>query len=172
MISEDLKQKLKEKGQFPYGKRDRAYQSIDGNPGTRDMEHRYEIIQFPKSFDGETVIDFGCSVGAICLDAKKRGAKRVVGLDYKEETIEVAKGLAIEMGLDVEFYTFNIDDGLEGLKSLIGEEKFDHVFALSIWAHCDENKLADMINFYTDKICWFEGHNTITYGDTKSKMDM
>ena len=172
MISEDLKQKLKEKGQFPYGKRDRAYQSIDGNPGTRDMEHRYEIIQFPKSFDGETVIDFGCSVGAICLDAKKRGAKRVVGLDYKEETIEVAKGLAIEMGLDVEFYTFNIDDGLEGLKSLIGEEKFDHVFALSIWAHCDENKLADMINFYTDKICWFEGHNAITYGDTKSKMDL
>ena len=172
MISEELKQRLKEKGQFPYGKRDRAYQSIDGNPGTRDMEHRYEVIQFPKSFDGETVIDFGCSAGAICLDAKKRGAKRAVGLDYKEETIQIAKSLAKEMELDVEFYTFNIDDGLGGLKSLIGEDKFDHVFALSIWAHCDENKLADMINFYTDKICWFEGHNVMTYGDTKSKMDM
>ena len=33
MISEELKQQLKAKGQFPYGKRDRAYQSIDGNPG-------------------------------------------------------------------------------------------------------------------------------------------
>ena len=172
MISEELKQRLKEKGQFPYGRRDRAYQSIDGEPGIRDMEHRYDIIQFPKSFDGETVIDFGCSAGAICLDAKKRGAKRAVGLDYKDETIQVAKSLAKEMGLDVEFYTFNIDDGLEGLKSLIGEDKFDHVFALSIWAHCDENKLADMINFYTDKVCWFEGHNAMTYGDTKSKMDM
>ena len=58
------------------------------------------------------------------------------------------------------------------LKAEIGEDKFDHVFALSIWAHCDENKLADMINFYTDKVCWFEGHNAMTYGDTKSKMDM
>ena len=172
MISEELKQRLKDNGQFPYGKRDRAYQSIDGNPGIRDMEHRYEIINFPKSFDGETVIDFGCSVGAICLEAKKRGAKRAVGLDYKDETIQVAKSLAKEMNLDVEFYTFNIDDGLDKLKSLIGEDKFDHVFALSIWAHCDENKLADMINFYTDKLCWFEGHNTITYGDTKSKMDV
>jgi len=172
MLSEELKQKLKEKGQFPYGKRDRAYQSIDGNPGIRDMNHRYQVIDFPKSFDGETVIDFGCSVGAICLDAKKRGAKRVVGLDYKEETIDVAKGIAKEMGLDIEFYTFNIDNGLDSLKSLIGTDKFDHVFAFSIWAHCDENKLADMINFYTDKICWFEGHNSITYGDTKSKMDM
>ena len=172
MISDELKQRLKDNGQFPYGKRDRAYQSIDGQPGIRDMNHRYDVIQFPKSFDGETVIDFGCSAGAICLEAKKRGAKRAVGLDYKDETILVAKSLAKEMNLDVEFYTFNIDDGLDTLKSIIGEDKFDHVFALSIWAHCDENKLADMINFYTDKLCWFEGHNTITYGDTKSKMDM
>ena len=58
MISDKLKQELKDKGQFPYGKRDRAYQSIDGEPGIRDMEHRYDIINFPKSFDGETVIDF------------------------------------------------------------------------------------------------------------------
>ena len=171
MISENLKEQLKAKGQFPYGKRDRAYQSIDGNPGIRNMEHRFEIMKFPKSFDGETVIDFGCSVGAICLEAKRRGAKRVVGLDYKAETIEVAKQVAKEYNLDIEFYTFNIDDGLDNLKLLIGEDKFDHIFALSIWAHCDENKLAQMINNYSDKICWFEGHNTVTYGDTKSKMD-
>ena len=171
MISNKLKKQLKETGQFPYGKRDKAYQSIDGNPGIRDMEHRYEVIQFPESFDGETVIDFGCSAGAVCLEAKKRGAKRVVGLDYKEETIVVAKELAKELELDIEFYTFNIDDGLDSLKALISEDKFDHVFALSIWAHCDEYKLADMINFYTDKICWFEGHNASTYGDTKLKMD-
>ena len=49
MISDKLKQELKDKGQFPYGKRDRAYQSIDGEPGIRDMEHRYDIINFPKS---------------------------------------------------------------------------------------------------------------------------
>ena len=171
MISDKLKQELKDKGQFPYGKRDRAYQSIDGEPGIRDMEHRYDIINFPKSFDGETVIDFGCSVGAICIDAKRRGAKRVVGLDYKDETIQVAKGLAKELNLEIEFYTFNIDDGLSTLQKLIGTDRFDHVFALSIWAHCDEKKLASMINYYTDKICWFEGHNAVTYGDTKSKMD-
>ena len=171
MISDTLKQKLKEKGQFPYGKRDRAYQSIAGEPGIRDMNHRFKVMNFPKSFDGETVIDFGCSAGAICLEAKKRGAKRVVGLDYKSETIDVAKSLARELNLDIEFYTFNIDDGIHHLKQIIGEDKFDHVFALAIWAHCDENKLADMINHYTDKICWFEGHNAYTYGDTKSKMD-
>lgn len=171
MISEQLKEQLKNNGQFPYGKRDRAYQSIDGNPGIRDMEHRYKVMNFPKSFDGETVIDFGCSAGAICLEAKKRGAKRVVGLDYKAETIEVAKQLAKEYNLDIEFYTFNIDDGLDSLKKLIGESNFDHVFALSIWAHCDKSILSQMINHYTDKICWFEGHNASAYGDNKEYMD-
>lgn len=170
-LSDKIKQELKEKGQFPYGKRDRAYQSIDGQPGIRDMNHRYDVINFPKSFDGETVIDFGCSVGAICIEAKRRGAKRVVGLDLKQP-ISVAKGLAEELDLDIEFYEFDIDKGLLALKQLIGLDTFDHVFALSIWAHCDETILAQMINYYTDKICWFEGHNSTTYGDTKSKMDI
>ena len=28
-----------------------------------------------------------------------------------------------------------------------------------------------MINFYTNKLCWFEGHNIDTYGDTKEKIE-
>ena len=67
----------------------------------------------------------------ICFDAKRRGAKRVVGIDYKKETIDVAKKLTKELDLDVEFYTFDVNHGLEQLKSIIGDEKFDHVFALS-----------------------------------------
>ena len=170
-MNETLKQEIVEKAQFPYGKRDVQYQSLDGMSGIRDMVHRFEVMDFPDSFDGETVIDIGCSIGAVCFEAKRRGAKRVVGIDYKEETIEVGKKLAKEYGLDVELYTFNIDDGLDKLKTIIGEDTFNHVFALAIWTHCDKNKLADIINFYTDKLCWFEGHNTITYGDTKLKMD-
>ena len=42
-----------------------------------------------------------------------------------------------ELNLEIEFYTFNIDDGLSTLQKLIGMDRFDHVFALSIWAHCD-----------------------------------
>ena len=79
--------------------------------------------------------------------------------------------MAKEYGLDVELYTFNIDDGLDKLKTIIGEDTFNHVFALAIWTHCDKNKLADIINFYSDKLCWFEGHNVSTYGDTQQKIE-
>ena len=139
--------------------------------GIRDMGHRYEVMNFPKSLNGETLFDIGCSIGAVCFEAKRRGAKRVVGIDYRKETIEVGKKLAKEYDLDVELYTFDINDGLDKLKTIIGEDRFDHVCALAIWTHCDKNKLADMINFYTDKLCWFEGHNVRTYGDTQEKIE-
>ena len=166
-----LKEEIIEKAQFPYGKRDVQYQSLDGMSGIRDMKHRFDVMGFPESFEGETVIDIGCSIGAVCFEAKRRGAKRVVGIDYKKETIDVGKKLAREYDLDVELYTFDINDGLDKLKTIIGEDKFDHVFALAIWTHCDKNKLADMINFYTNKLCWFEGHNVGTYGDTRDKIE-
>jgi len=169
---EKLRKEIIDYTQWPYGKREVQYQTVDSSlPGIRNMEHRYDIIGFPKSFNGETVIDIGCNIGMICFDAKRRGAKRVVGIDYKEETIDVAKKLAKELNLDVEFYTFDVNDGLEKLKSVIGDEKFDHVFALSIWGHVDKLRLADIINYYLDKICWFEGHAAGWTGDTKEKMD-
>ena len=116
---EELRKEIIDYTQWPYGQREVQYQTVDSTlPGIRNMEHRYDIIGFPESFNGETVIDIGCNIGMICFDAKRRGAKRVVGIDYKEETIEVAKKLAIELNLDVEFYTFDINDGLEKLKSL------------------------------------------------------
>ena len=100
-LSKELEKELKEYGQFPYGKRNRAYQTIGDNHGVRDMEYRYEIMKLPKSFEGKTVVDIGCSVGAICIEAKKRGAKRVVGIDYKKETVNVAKKVASEYNLDM-----------------------------------------------------------------------
>ena len=44
-----LKQEIVEKAQFPYGKRDVQYQSLDGMDGIRDMNHRYQVMEFPKS---------------------------------------------------------------------------------------------------------------------------
>ena len=167
-----LRQEIIDKTQWPYGAREVQYQTVYPSlPGIRDMEHRYEIMDFPKSFKGETVIDIGCNIGMICFDAKRRGAKRVVGVDYRPETIEVAKKLSLELEFDVEFYVFDVNEGLETLKSLIGEDQFDHTFALSIWGHVDKPKLADIINFYSNKICWFEGHAQGWTGDSQEKIE-
>ena len=39
--------------------------------------------------------------------------------------------MASEYNLDIEYYTFNVDDGLDSLKLIIGEEEFkSHSYSL------------------------------------------
>ena len=125
----------------------------------RDMGHRYQIMQLPESFGGKTVLDVGCNTGLVCLEAKRRGATRVVGFDHKRTNIERAQRKAEEENLQIEYYLLNIDDGLEDLKSVVGPEKFDYTFVLSIWKHVDQRKLGAIIDHYTREICWLEDCN-------------
>ena len=54
----------------------------------KDISESNTIIWNAIDWSAKTVIDIGCSIGAICFEAKKRGAKRVVGIDYRKETID------------------------------------------------------------------------------------
>jgi 2-polyprenyl-3-methyl-5-hydroxy-6-metoxy-1,4-benzoquinol methylase len=159
-MNKNIQKELVEKSQWN-GKNypNLAYQSMGGQPGVRDMTHRFNIMNLPDSFKGKTVIDIGCNAGAVCIEAKRRGAERVVGVDYMDGSINVAKKIADELSLDIQYFCFNLEAGLDSLKSRIGEEKFDYTFALSIWNHVDKRKLSNIINYYTKETCWFEGHS-------------
>ncbi len=85
-----------------------GYQSIGDHPGQRDMEHRFSVMNLPNSFEGKTVIDIGCNIGIACIESKKRGAKRVVGIDYRDENIGIANEIAKEYNFDIEYYNFEV----------------------------------------------------------------
>ncbi len=156
-MGKDLKQIIIDNTQWPFGKRKVQYQSVEDMPGIRDMQHRYQIMKFPSSFRDKTVLDIGCNLGVVCIDSAKRGAKRVVGLDYREETVSAAKAYAQNKNLPIQYRRFNVNDGLESLQK-IENNQFDHVFALSIQNHVKDNCLWDIINYYCQHVCWFEGH--------------
>ena len=155
-----------------------GYQSFGEHQGQRDMEHRFDVMKLPKSFEEKTVIDIGCNIGVACIESKKRGAKRVVGIDYTDENIDIANQIAKEHNFEIEYYKFDVNDGLDELKSIIGDEKFDYTFVLSVWGWVDKQKLADIINHYTTKFCWIEGHGkngvlpNWEYEDTKDNMKL
>ena len=156
MLSEIVK-----KGQFPYGRRKYQYQSIEDEDmvGIRNMEHRYSVLDLP-SFEGKTVLDIGCNLGMVCVMASKSGAKKCVGIDNSIDTIEVAKKyVAVKGYKNINLLSYDINEGVEGLMSVVGYETFDYVFALSIFKHVKHKALFDIINFYTKIACWFEGHN-------------
>jgi predicted RNA methylase len=77
---------------------------------------------------GKSVLDIGTKYGYFCLEALKRGANRVVGIDVNPEDIRKAKLLADCLGAKVEF--LNLDIEKEKL-----QEKFDYVLCLNLLHH-------------------------------------
>lgn len=83
---------------------------------------------FPDDLTGKSVLDLGCSEGALCFEAARRGASRVMGLDVEPDTIRKNKLKAECLGLDVEFGTVDLErDTLT--------EKFDFVLCLNVLHH-------------------------------------
>ena len=44
--------------------------------------------------DGKSILDVGCGSGRYALEFARRGANRIIGIDYAQEMIELAKGYA------------------------------------------------------------------------------
>jgi tRNA A-37 threonylcarbamoyl transferase component Bud32/SAM-dependent methyltransferase len=133
------------------------YQSLDdSDPRGRDMAHRYAVMGAPENFENASVLDIGCNIGRICMDAKKRGAARAIGIDYRRDVVDAMNGYFKQIGIDVSLFTFDINEGVESLQSIIGPASFEYVFALSIWSHVDQQKLWSIINRFCAKVCFFE----------------
>jgi 2-polyprenyl-3-methyl-5-hydroxy-6-metoxy-1,4-benzoquinol methylase len=55
--------------------------------------------KFLGSVAGKTVIDFGCGEGLEAIDIAERGARRVIGLDSREDILQTARGNAAAAGV-------------------------------------------------------------------------
>ena len=136
------------------------YQSLDdSDPRGRDMEHRYSVMGVPDSYKSASVLDIGCNIGRICMDAKARGASRAVGIDFRKDVIDSVNVYIKQHQIDISLFSFDINEGAFELESLIGSKPFEYVFALSIWSHVDQHKLWDIINRFCTKVCFFEDHS-------------
>jgi SAM-dependent methyltransferase len=50
--------------------------------------------------EGKVVIDFGCGEGSDALEIARRGARRVIGIDIRENMLDVARRKAVDAGLE------------------------------------------------------------------------
>jgi SAM-dependent methyltransferase len=49
---------------------------------------------------GKVVIDFGCGEGAECVEMAVKGAKHVIGIDIREDLLQIARQKALEAGVE------------------------------------------------------------------------
>jgi len=113
----------------------RPYQSFPGEEkGITDSLDRLNKLCLP-DLTGKRVLDIGCNEGFFCIEAKRRGAKQVIGMDKDPIVIEKARTRAP----DIDFRCQSWDAGLP-------EGKFDFVLLLSSLHYASNpQKLLDSI---------------------------
>jgi tRNA (mo5U34)-methyltransferase len=90
----------------------------------------------PRDLTGKTVLDIGCNGGFYSMEMKRRGAERVLGIDFDEDYLAQARFAAEVTGLDIEFRQHSVYD-VAGLR-----ERFDVVIFMGVLYHLRHPLLA------------------------------
>ena len=83
----------------------------------------------PQDLTGATVLDVGCNGGFYSIEMKRRGAKRVLGIDVDERYLSQARFAAKTLGLDIELRKCSVYE----TERIAGQ--FDYVFFMGVFYH-------------------------------------
>jgi tRNA (mo5U34)-methyltransferase len=100
----------------------------------------------PQDLTGKSVLDIGCNGGFYSIEMKKRGAARVLGVDFDETYLAQARFAAEVTGHDIEFRRLSVYD--------LGQlaETFDVVIFMGVLYHLRHPLLAlDLIHEHVAK---------------------
>jgi tRNA (mo5U34)-methyltransferase len=109
---------------------------------------KWERFQHAVSTDlrGKSVLDIGCNAGFYSIEMKRRGADRVLGIDFDERYLAQAHFAADMLGLDIEFRKLSVYDVHEL------REQFDIVLFLGVFYHLRHPLLAlDLIHEHASR---------------------
>jgi tRNA (mo5U34)-methyltransferase len=111
-----------------------------------NMKWRKFADAIPADLTGKTVLDIGCNAGFYSIEMKKRGASRVLGVDFDDVYLEQARFAAKVAEADIEFRKLSVYDvGALG-------ERFDVVIFMGVLYHLRHPLLAlDLIREHVAK---------------------
>ena len=90
----------------------------------------------PEDLSGRSVLDIGCNAGFYSLEMKRRGAERVLGIDFDDRYLAQARLAAEINGADIEFRKLSVYD-----LAALGE-RFDLVIFMGVLYHLRHPLLA------------------------------
>jgi tRNA (mo5U34)-methyltransferase len=97
----------------------------------REFEHA-----IPSDLTGKSVLDIGCNGGFYSIEMKRRGAARVVAVDWDERYLAQARFAAEVTGAEIEFHRLSVYD-----VALLAE-RFDLVLFMGVFYHLRHPLLA------------------------------
>ncbi|MCK9371456.1 hypothetical protein M0R04_16190, partial [Candidatus Dojkabacteria bacterium] len=162
-----LKERIATLAQFPHKERAQPYQSyfIDGDyvKGTRDTLYRFDKMDLPKNFTGISLIDLGAQLGAMSIEAYRRGARNILGLEYENDFLKCATELAQYNDMAITYKHADLKNPMQTIDTIhdfFGKDNtVDIVLALSLTKHVGTINLYHILRNFKWKYCFLEGHN-------------
>ncbi|HEV8549226.1 MAG TPA: class I SAM-dependent methyltransferase [Polyangiaceae bacterium] len=109
-----------------YGNENTFVNTVVNRLFRKSMAYRYErTLAGCSPIEGKTVIDIGCGPGHYGVELARRGASRVLGVDFAPGMIEIARKRAERAGVQ-DRCSFTLGDFL----SDPGDEKFDYAIVM------------------------------------------
>ena len=111
-----------------------------------NIKWKHFAHSIPSDLRGKSVLDIGCNGGFYSIEMKRRGADRVVGIDFDEDYLAQARFAAQVSGLEIEFRRLSVYE--------VGKlrEKFDIVLFMGVLYHLRHPLLAlDLIHEHVAK---------------------
>ena len=99
----------------------------------------------PADLSGRAVLDIGCNAGYYSIEMKRRGADRVVGIDFDETYLAQARFAAEVLGARIQFRQLSVYD-VAKLR-----DKFDLVLFMGVFYHLRHPLLA--LDLIPDHVC-------------------
>jgi len=121
--------------------------------GPGRSEKRFNLINWD-SFKDQDVLDLGCANGMLAIESKRRGAKKVLGVD-KDNCIPSVRQSVRDAGIDVEFWQVDMES--REFKRIC--PVFDITFFCSELGHMkDGAEMLRWIGAHTRRVLYFESN--------------
>ena len=138
IVASDVRRRIAELGEWFHNI------DLDGHPTAPDhflgdypmVKWRQFAHAVPPDLRGRTVLDIGCNGGFYAIEMKRRGADRVVAVDWDERYLNQARFAAEVAGVEIDFRRLSVYDVAK-----LGE-RFDLVLFLGVFYHLRHPLLA------------------------------
>jgi tRNA (mo5U34)-methyltransferase len=140
---EEIGRRIQELGEWFHNMNLGGVQTAPGHflgdyPNTKWRTFAHAI---PDDLSGRTVLDIGCNAGFYSIEMKRRGAERVLGIDFDPAYLAQARFAAEIAGCDIEFRQMSVYDVAQL------RESFDIVLFMGVLYHLRHPLLAlDLIH--------------------------